>query len=93
MEITCPCHLPDPYEAQLVEICSSSVSGGGEGLCAKVKIPSGTIASYYHGVRMKPVDENIFGVATGYAIYLEWDVEARESSDILDIAPQVGTIS
>ena len=41
---------------------------------------------------MKPVDENIFGKATGYAIYLEWEVEARDNSDVLDIAPQVGNI-
>ena len=92
LEITCPPHLPDPYEEQLVEIFKSSVSGGGEGLCAKVDITAHTLVSYYHGVRMKPVDENIFGKATGYAIYLEWEVEARDNSDILDIAPQVGNM-
>ena len=91
LEITCPPHLREPYEDQFVEVCTSNVSGGGEGLCAKVDIPVGTIVSYYHGVRMKPVDEILFGKATGYAIYLEWDVEAKETSDILllDFAPQV----
>ena len=92
LEITCPPHLPDPYEEQLVEICKSSVSGGGEGLGAKVDIPGNTLVSFYRGVRMKPADENIFEKATGYAIYLEWEIEARDNSDILDIAPQVRNI-
>lgn len=37
---------------------------------------------------MKAEEENPFGVPTGYAIYLEWDRERRESSDVLDISPE-----
>ena len=49
--------------------------------------------SYYHGLRMKASEENPFGVPTGYAIYLEWDREKRETSDVLDISPEVTTIT
>lgn len=49
---------------------------------------AGTIVSYYHGLRMKASEENPFGVPTGYAIYLEWDRERRENSDVLDISPE-----
>ena len=72
-----------------MKIGSSEVEDGGEGLKARVDIPNGTLVSYYHGVRMKPEDENIFGKATGYAIYVEWETEAKKNSDILDIPPQV----
>ena len=50
---------------------------------------AGTIVSYYHGLRMKAAEENPFGAPTGYAIYLEWDRERRENSDVLDISPEV----
>ena len=50
---------------------------------------AGTIVSYYHGLRMKAAEENPFGAPTGYAIYLEWDREKRETSDVLDISPEV----
>ena len=49
--------------------------------------------SYYHGLRMKASEENPFGVPTGYAIYLEWDRERRETSDVLDISPEVTTMT
>ena len=49
--------------------------------------------SYYHGLRMKAEEENPFGVPTGYAIYLEWDRERREEGDVLDISPEVTTIT
>ena len=38
---------------------------------------------------MKASDENPFGPPTGYAIYLEWDRDKRETSDVLDISPEV----
>ena len=38
---------------------------------------------------MKAEEENPFGTPTGYAIYLEWDREIRETSDVLDISPEV----
>jgi len=87
-DITCPHHLRDPYEDQLVEVCTSEVSGGGDGLRTKANIPAGTLVAYYHGLRMNACDENIFEKSTGYAIYLEWEIELRKTSDILDIAPQ-----
>ena len=88
-DITCPRHLRDPYEDQLVEVCTSGVSGSGDGLHTKVKIPAGTIVAYYHGVRMKNSDKYLIENNTGYAINLEWDLELRKTSDVLDILPQV----
>ena len=42
---------PDPYEANLVRVGESTVPGGGEGLFAARDIPSGTVLSFYNGVR------------------------------------------
>lgn len=88
LEITSPPHLRDPYEDQLVEVCTSKVPGGGDGLFAKVDIPAGTLVAYYNGLRMKAGDAKLFEQSTGYSIYLEWDTELRKTSDVLDIAPQ-----
>jgi len=88
LEMTNPPHLRDPYEDQMVEVCSSSISGSGEGLRVKQDVEPGTIVAYYHGLRMKASDENPFGPPTGYAIYLEWDRDKRETSDVLDISPE-----
>ena len=38
---------------------------------------------------MKAKEENPFGLPTGYAIYLEWDRDMRDNSDVLDISPEV----
>ena len=46
--------LRDPYEAKLVDIGESSVSGGGEGLFAKVDLAAGTLVALYNGVRRGP---------------------------------------
>lgn len=72
-----------------MEVCRSSITGSGEGLRARRNVAAGTIVSYYHGLRMKAEEENPFGTPTGYAIYLEWDREIRETSDVLDISPEV----
>jgi len=88
LEVTCPLHLRDPYEDQQVEVCTSQVSGSGDGLRTKVDIPADTLVAYYHGVRMKASDGDIFEKSTGYAIFLEWEIELRKISDVLDIAPQ-----
>ena len=73
-----------------MEVCTSSINGSGEGLKAKRNVSAGKIVAYYHGVRMKAQEENPFGSKpTGYAIYLEWDREIRETSDVLDISPEV----
>ena len=42
---------PDPYEVNLVRVGESTVAGGGEGLFAARDIPSGTVLSFYNGVR------------------------------------------
>ena len=42
---------PDPYEVYLVRVGESTVPGGGEGLFATRDIPSGTVLSFYNGVR------------------------------------------
>ena len=73
-----------------MEVCTSSINGSGEGLKAKRNVSAGKIVAYYHGVRMKAHEENPFGSKpTGYAIYLEWDREKRDNSDVLDISPEV----
>ena len=73
----------------MVEVISSSISGSGDGLRVKTDVRSGTIVAFYHGLRMKATDENPFGPPTGYAIYLEWDRDKREISDVLDMSPEV----
>jgi len=89
LSITVPPHLRDPYEDQMVEVISSSISGSGDGLRVKTDVRSGTIVAFYHGLRMKATDENPFGPPTGYAIYLEWDRDKREISDVLDMSPEM----
>ena len=42
---------PDPYEVSLVRVGESTVPGSGEGLFAARDIPSGTVLSFYNGVR------------------------------------------
>ena len=44
----------DPYEEKLTEIRESGVTGGGEGLFAKVDIPAGTMVAVYNGVKKGP---------------------------------------
>ena len=73
-----------------MKVCRSAITGSGEGLKARKNISAGKIVAYYHGVRMKAHEEAPFGPRpTGYAIYLEWDREKRENSDVLDISPEV----
>ena len=72
-----------------MEVCCSSITGSGEGLRIRRDVQAGTLVSYYHGLRMKAKEENPFGLPTGYAIYLEWDRDMRENSDVLDISPEV----
>ena len=64
-EITCPRHLRDPYENQMVEVCESSIDGSGEGLRLKTDALEGTVVAYYHGLRMPAADGHIFGKPTG----------------------------
>ena len=88
-DISCPLHLRDPYEDQQVEVCTSGVSGSGDGLQAKKKLAAGTLVAYYNGVRIKCDDKYLVENSTGYAINLEWDMEHRKNTDVLDILPQV----
>ena len=88
-DIVCPPHLRDPYEAQQVEVCMSRVSGSGEGLQAKRRLRAGTLVAYYNGVRIKCDDKYLVAYSTGYAINLEWDLERRKNTEVLDILPQV----
>ena len=75
----------------MVEVCQSSLPGSGEGLRVKTDVEEGVIVAYYHGLRMKAKDENPFGPPTGYGIFLEWDRDKRETSDVLDLSPEVTT--
>ena len=85
----CPPHLRDPYEDQQVEVCMSRVSGSGDGLRAKKRLSAGTLVAYYNGVRIKCDDKYLVAYSTGYAINLEWDLERRKNTEVLDILPQV----
>ena len=57
--MTNPPHLRDPYEDQMVQVCSSSISGSGEGLRVKKDVEPGTIVAYYHGLRYDVMFTNI----------------------------------
>ena len=48
--------VPDPYESKMVEVRKSHVENSGSGLFAKQKLPKGTIAAFYNGIRY----ENIY---------------------------------
>jgi len=87
-DISCPPHLRDPYEDQQVEVFTSGISGSGEGLQARKKIPAGTLVAYYNGIRIKSGDKYLVEKNTGYAINLEWDMELRKNTDVLDILPE-----
>ena len=71
------------------EVLVSDLAMSLQGLRTKTDVAAGTIVSYYHGLRMKAAEENPFGAPTGYAIYLEWDRERKDTSDVLDISPEV----
>ena len=107
-ELTCPAHLPDPYEAQMVEVCTSSLPGSGQGLRAKRDVPAGTLVSYYHGLRMPASEQNPFGPPTGYAIYVEviatnvfcayvdcfwqWEMKKQKLGDVLDLTRELQSV-
>ena len=44
--------LPDPYEERTVEVCTSGVGGGGEGLFAKRQLEEGDLVAIYNGVKV-----------------------------------------
>jgi len=44
----------DPYEASTVQVRSSQVDGGGEGLYANRDIKKGDIVAFYNGIRLPP---------------------------------------
>ena len=44
--------LPDPYEERTVEVCTSGVGGGGEGLFAKRQLEEGELVAIYNGVKV-----------------------------------------
>ena len=73
----------------MVEVCVSSIDGSGEGLRLKKDVAEATVVAFYNGLRMPASDGHIFGYATGYGIYLEWDRKKRKDSDVLDLSPEV----
>ena len=73
----------------MVEVTTSSISGSGEGLRVREDVEAGTIVAYYHGLRMPASEENPWGPPTGYGIFLEWDRDKRDKSDVLDLSPEV----
>ena len=48
----------DPYELDLVYVKQSEIPESGEGLFAKVDLPSGMVVSFYNGIKVphKTVD-------------------------------------
>lgn len=50
--------IPDPYESRLVEVRSSEIEGGNEGLFAKQFLEVNTTISFYNGIRARPEDFN-----------------------------------
>ena len=44
--------LSDPYEERTVEVCTSGVGGGGEGLFAKRQLEEGDLVAIYNGVKV-----------------------------------------
>ena len=44
--------VPDPYEERTVEVRTSGVGGGGEGLYVKRNIAKGELIALYNGVRI-----------------------------------------
>jgi hypothetical protein len=83
--LTVPPLLADPYERRLVEVRPSHEAGAGEGVFARVRLPAGTFACFYHGVYMG-VGEPAPGPSCDYTIFTDW---ARvPDSPSLDILPE-----
>ena len=88
-----PPHLRDPYEDQMVEVCTSSIHGSGDGLRLRRDVEAGTVVAFYHGLRMKAAEESPWGAPTGYGIMVEWDRDKKDTSDVLDLSPEVNLFS
>ena len=69
-DILCPPQLRDPYEAQLIDVRVSDISGGGEGAFAARDIDEGVVVAYYNGIRMSHNEPSPWD-DTGYAIWVE----------------------
>jgi len=73
---------PDPYEVSLVRVGESTVPGSGEGLFAARDIPSGTVLSFYNGVRFHDCHAFNDWEHNSYKIRLN-----EKRKQILDIPP------
>ena len=73
----------------MVEVCTSSIHGSGDGLRLRRDVEAGTVVAFYHGLRMKAADESPWGAPTGYGIMVEWDRDKKDTSDVLDLSPEV----
>ena len=77
----------------MVEVCTSSIHGSGDGLRLRRDVEAGTVVAFYHGLRMKAADESPWGAPTGYGIMVEWDRDKKDTSDVLDLSPEVNLFS
>ena len=68
--------LPDPYEQRTVVVKMSKIKGSGEGMYAKRFVKSGTVVSFYNGIRMSAdeLDEDSKD---------DWEANAYKIMDLL----------
>ena len=76
--------VPDPYEQNTVFVRKSKMSGGGEGLFAKIDLPSDRIISFYNGIKLTSDEiEDEKG---------NWEVNAYKIMDLLGKNPETGLL-
>jgi len=76
-------YLPDPYEIEFVEVGPSTIPKAGEGLFAKIDIDSGTVISFYNGVREEALDEELNNIAAfNYRIALDEELDLNIPDDM-----------
>lgn len=73
----------DPYEARAVEVRTSSVEGGGEGLYARRDIKAGEVVAFYNGIRL-PYEPGLKEdwATSGYKIFINADHSSGERMDL-----------
>ena len=58
--------IADPFESEMVEVKKSLQSNAGEGLFARVDIPSDVICAFYNGVRLTVKEVLAFNIILLY---------------------------
>lgn len=84
--------LPDPYEAEFVEVRTSTIPKAGDGLFAKVNIDCGTVISFYNGVRVPCTEDSHDLADDNYRIALDEDLDLDIPTDMTSIKEYNATL-